>query len=203
MKVKICGLTQPEHVETCVNNGVDFCGFILNYSKSHRCISFEKAKELSSLNKKKTKYVGVLVNPNDDELKKYSLLDFDYFQLYGSFSKDKLKEIKNKYEKKIIFSIQVETKEDIESYKKYAGVADIMLFDSKGYEKSLSWNYNWIKDVTITKMIGGNIDEDKLENIYKLADIVDVSGALETNKVKDIIKIKSFLNKVKKINNEN
>ena len=78
-----------------------------------------------------------------------------------------------------------------------------MLFDSKGYEKSLSWNYNWIKDVTITKMIGGNIDEDKLENIYKLADIVDVSGALETNKVKDITKIKSFLNKVKKINNEN
>ena len=203
MKVKICGLTQPEHVEIRVNNGADFCGFILNYSKSHRCISFEKAKELSSLIKKKTKYVGVLVNPNNEELKKYSLLDFDYFQLYGSFSADKLKEIKNKYKKKIIFSIQVETKEDIESYKKYAEIADIMLFDSKGYEKSLSWNYNWIKDVTITKMIGGNIDEDKLENIYKLADIVDVSGALETNKVKDITKIKSFLNKVKKINNEN
>ena len=52
-------------------------------------------------------------------------------------------------------------------------------------------------------MIGGNINEDKLENISKLADIVDVSGALETNKVKDLNKIKSFLNKVKKINNEN
>ena len=52
-------------------------------------------------------------------------------------------------------------------------------------------------------MIAGNINIDKLEKISKLADIVDVSGALETNKVKDIIKIKSFLNKVKKINNEN
>ena len=52
-------------------------------------------------------------------------------------------------------------------------------------------------------MIAGNINIDKLDNIYKLADIVDVSGALETNKVKDIYKIKSFLIKVKKINAKN
>ena len=49
----------------------------------------------------------------------------------------------------------------------------------------------------------GNIDVDKLEKIFKFADIVDVSGALETNKVKDISKIKNFLNSLKKLNNEN
>ena len=203
MKVKICGLTEAEHVKTCVNNNTDFCGFILNYPKSHRFVSFDKAKDLTSLDKKKSKFVGVLVNPQENELKKFSLLNIDYFQLYGSFSKEKLIEIKEKYKKKIIISIQVAFEEDIDNYKNYKDAADIILFDSRGYEKSLSWNYNWVKNINITKMIGGNINEDKLENISKLADIVDVSGALETNKVKDLNKIKSFLNNVKKINNEN
>ena len=52
MKVKICGLTEAEHVKTCVNNNTDFCGFILNYPKSHRFVSFDKAKDLTSLDKK-------------------------------------------------------------------------------------------------------------------------------------------------------
>ena len=52
-------------------------------------------------------------------------------------------------------------------------------------------------------MIAGNINVNKLEKISKLADIVDVSGALETNKVKDILKIKNFLSNIKKFNNEN
>ena len=52
-------------------------------------------------------------------------------------------------------------------------------------------------------MIAGNVNIDKLEKISKLADIVDVSGALETNKVKDIYKIKNFLINLNKINNEN
>ena len=42
-------------------------------------------------------------------------------------------------------------------------------------------------------MIAGNITKDKLSHLSKLADIVDVSGALETNKVKDINKIKEFI----------
>ena len=52
-------------------------------------------------------------------------------------------------------------------------------------------------------MVAGNVDIDKLDNISNLADIVDVSGALETNKLKDIDKIKKFLNKIKEINDKN
>ena len=49
-------------------------------------------------------------------------------------------------------------------------------------------------------MLAGNINIDMLENLKKLADIVDVSGALETDKVKDLNKIKKFLEKLKQIN---
>ena len=79
------------------------------------------------------------------------------------------------------------------------------MWDSSGLERSLEWNFDWVKSVpsNITKMIAGNINIDKLEKISKLADIIDVSGALEANKVKDILKIKNFLNNIKKFNNEN
>ena len=70
MKLKVCGLSNPIEVEICVNNNVNFCGFILNYPKSHRHISYEKAKELLSIDKNTTKYVGVLVKPSLKELEK-------------------------------------------------------------------------------------------------------------------------------------
>ena len=49
-------------------------------------------------------------------------------------------------------------------------------------------------------MIAGNINIKNVAKLAKLTDIVDVSGSLETNKVKDKIKIKKFLDRIKKIN---
>ena len=205
MKLKVCGLSNPSEVEICINNNVSFCGFILNYPKSHRYISYEKAKKLLSINKNNTQFVGVLVQPSLEELKKFSQLNLDYFQLYGQYDNKSLEKIKNKFKKKIIATIQVKIKSDIEIYKNLQDASDIILWDSSGYEKSLSWNHSWIKDIRIKgeKMIAGNITKNKLVNLSKLADIVDVSGALETNKVKDTQKIIEFVTCLKKINNEN
>ena len=205
MKAKICGLSTAEQVQTCVNYNADYCGFILNYPKSHRFIEFDKAKELTNINKKNTKYVAVLVNPNNSELEKFSKLNFDYFQVYGKNNIETILNIKSKYKKKTIATVQVKNREDVFKYKEFEDAADIILWDSSGLELSLEWNFDWIKLVPnkVTKMIAGNINIDTLEKISNLADIVDVSGALETNKVKDISKIKNFLKKLKKINDEN
>jgi phosphoribosylanthranilate isomerase len=52
-------------------------------------------------------------------------------------------------------------------------------------------------------MLAGNIQiEDNLENYKEIADIIDISGGLETFGLKDISKINIFLNKIKKINDE-
>ena len=205
MKVKVCGLTNSNHLKTCIDLNADYCGFILNYPKSHRSIQIEKAKQLTSIEKKNTKYVGVLVEPKTQELEKFSKLNIDYFQLYGNYDEKSINEIKLKFNKKIIVTIQVRNKEDVFKYKQFEKIADIILWDSSGFELSLDWNLDWIKLIktNTTKMIAGNINVDKLEKIFKFADIVDVSGALETNKVKDISKIKNFLNSLKKLNNEN
>ena len=202
MKVKICGLTTAEQVRYCVEQDADFCGFILNYPKSHRYIDYQTAETLTSINKKNSSYVGVLVNPKEAELETFSKLNLDYFQIYGDYTKDQIKQFKEKYKKKIIVALQIKNKEDISKYKDYEKVADIILFDSSGLHQSLSWDFNWIKDLpkTFTKMLAGNIKLELLENLINLTDIVDVSGALETNKVKDLKKIKEFLDKVKQLN---
>ena len=205
MKVNICGLSKKKEVVFCVNNKTHFCGFILNYPKSHRFVNFNRARELTNIPRKKTKYVGVLVNPSNKELKKFCLLKLDYIQLYGNITLNKIKKIKKYTKKKIIMSLQIKKEKDILRYKLYKKIADIILFDSTGLHKSLEWNYEWIKTVpkNITRMIAGNININKLDKIKKIADIVDVSGAMETNKIKDIQKIKRFLKKIKKINDKN
>ena len=205
MKLKVCGLSNPVEIETCISSDVDYCGFILNYTKSHRYISLDKAKELTKINKGNTKYVGVLVEPTIEQLNQFSELNFDYFQLYGNFHPDELISIKDKFKKKIISSIQVKKKEDIDNYKLVESNSDIILWDSSGYEESLSWDYNWLKTVStkVERMVAGNITIDKIKNLVNLADTIDVSGALETNKVKDIDKIKEFNTVIKKIGHEN
>ena len=202
MQAKVCGLKSAEEVETCVSHNANFCGFILNYKKSHRFINYQTAKKLTQIKKKNTFYVGVLVSPSDEELKKFSNLNLDYFQIYGDYTEKQLNEIKINYKKKIIISLQIKEAQDIFNYKIYEKVADIILFDSSGLHQSLSWDYNWIKQVptSITRMLAGNVNIDILENLKEITDIVDVSGALETDKVKDLNKIKNFLNKVKEIN---
>ena len=200
MKLKACGLSNSIEVETCVSLNVDYCGFILNYPKSHRYISLGKAKVLTNINKVNTKYVGVLVEPTEEQLNKFSELNLDYFQLYGDFYSEDLIKIKEKFKKKIISTIQVKQKEDIFKYKLVEKGADIILWDSSGYEKSISWDYNWLRSVStkVEKMLAGDITIDKLQYLKDLVDTVDVSGALETNKVKDINKIKKFTIEIKK-----
>ena len=202
MQVKVCGLSTAEQVETCIEYGANFCGFILNYKKSHRFINYQTAEQLTKIDKKKTSYVGVLVDPTIEELKTFKNLNLDYFQIYGNYTTEQIKKIKSQCDKKIIIALQIKKKQDVLKYKLYETVADIILFDSSGLHKSLSWNYSWIKTVpsSIVKMLAGNIGIDGLENLKEITDIVDVSGALETDKVKDTIKIKKFLEKIKQIN---
>ena len=99
----------------------------------------------------------------------------------------------------------VSTEKDVQKYQLFSKVTDIYLFDSKGYEKSMSFDHSLIEKVKINKplMIAGNIQvNDNLDNYKKIADIIDISGGLETSGVKDKSKIDIFLNKIEQVKNE-
>ena len=198
---KICGLTETIHIEKCIEYGASMCGFILFYPKSHRNLCLDKAKELTSLKHSKSN-VAVMVQPNKSQLESIKNLNFQYYQIYGDQDPDEINKIKKRYGVKIIKALTIETEENVLKYKKYQDISNVILFDSIGKEKSLSFDHSLLKDVSknVIKMIAGNIQIQDLEKISKIADIVDVSGAVETEKKKDLTKIKEFLLKIKKIN---
>ena len=204
MKSKICGISDYKILNYLINhpNPPEYIGFIVNYPKSKRFVEYGKLKKLLKINKRNTKYVAVLVRPNEETLEKIKDLPFDYYQTYDCTPSD-IKIIKKKYKKKIIVAITISNRKDVAKYQKYKNLADIVLFDSKGYEKSISFDHQLIRDLKIDVeiMIAGNIQlKDNLKSHKKLADIVDISGGLETSGLKDISKINIFLNKIKELN---
>ena len=206
MKSKICGISDSETLKYLTEhpNPPQYIGFIVNYPKSKRFVKYNQLKELLKIKKKNSRYVAVLVQPNEHILEKIKDLSFDYYQIYDC-TPTEIKSIKKEYNKKIIVSITVKDQNDIVKYMEYNGLADILLFDSKGYEKSISFDHQLIKNLKINKelMLAGNIQiEDKLENYKEIADIIDISGGLETSGLKDFSKINIFLNKIKQINDE-
>ncbi len=206
LKSKICGVSDSATLKYIVNHNYPpkFVGFITNYQKSKRFVPLEKLKELLKIDKKNSKYVSILVNPDDQILEQIKDLPFDYYQLYNC-TPVKTEAIKRKYNIKIITALTVENIDHINNYKLYKDIADIYLFDGKGYEKSVSFDHSLIKNINFDKevMIAGNIKiNENLENLKKIADIIDISGGLETSGLKDISKIETFLQKIKNLNYE-
>ena len=200
IKSKICGVSDSITLQYIINHNYppQFIGFICNYIKSKRYVNFDKLVKLINIDKKNIFFVAVLVSPEDSFLEKIKNLNFDYFQLYD-VSPEKTKTIKKKYNKKIITSLTIENKKDVEKYKDYQSHSEIINFDSKGYEKSIGFDHSLLKDVprSINKMIAGNIKIENIPDFKNTPYIIDVSGALESEKgIKDINKIDKFLNSV-------
>jgi len=202
MKIKICGLNPTRDVQLCINLKVDYLGFVF-YEKSPRNVNLSDIKVLSAYNKKKSAFVAVTVNPSDKFIKKNLLDVFDYVQLHGSETKERVNEIKS-MGFKIIKAIKIKEEGDINKFRDFEN-ADIILFDTPGMEKSMKFPKNLITKLPIGAKyaLAGSISEDNVENIGKLGvNFFDLSSSLENQLgKKDHRKIKSFMNKIDEIKN--
>ena len=202
LECKICGVSDTKILNYIINHKFppQFIGFIVNYPKSKRFVEINKLKNLININKKKSKFVAVLVKPTDEILKKIQYLKFDYYQIYDC-TPEEIDHIKKRYKKKIISAITVESKSDLKDYKDFLPFSDIILFDSKGYEKSLGFDHNLLNDMpdNFKKMVAGNINIHDILDFKSKEYIIDVSGALEDSSgKKSIKKIDQFLIEVNK-----
>ena len=203
--LKICGVSDPKTLNYILDHRhkPSMIGFITNYKKSKRFVEYEKLKDLINVDKKNVSFVSVLVNPNDEILEKIKDLNFDYYQLYD-VDPERTEEIKSKYKIKIISALTISEEADVIKYKNYLEISDIILFDSKGYHKSESFDHNLLNEVPngLNKMIAGNIQIEDIPNFKNKNFMIDLSGALEDeNGKKDIKKIDKLLNTVHNINN--
>ena len=195
--LKICGISDPETLNYILNHPYPpkFIGFITNYKKSKRYVNYENLKNLVNVNKNQSNFVSVLVNPKNQLLEKIKNLNFDYYQLYD-VDPVRTFEIKEKYKIKIISALTISNKEDVDRYKDYLEISDMILFDSKGYHRSESFNHSLLEQVPdeVNKMIAGNIQIDDIPNFKNKRFIGDLSGSIENSEgKKDINKIDRLL----------
>ena len=204
MKVKICGLQPARDVQLCIDLGINFLGFVF-YKRSPRNINLEDIKKLKKFNKQNSSFVAVTVNPDDKFIKSQVIGNFEYIQLHGSETSERVSEIKS-MGLKIIKAVKIKDEADIKSYKQYEN-ADVILFDTPGMEKSIQFPEDLISKLPKGEKyaLAGSISENNIENIAKLGvTFCDLSSSLEIDTqigYKDHLKIKKFIKKVNELKN--
>ena len=202
MRIKVCGLHPIRDVQLCIDLGINFLGFVF-YDKSPRNLNLELVKKLKKYDKLNSYFTAVTVNPTDEFIKNVAVENFDYIQLHGSETSERINEIKS-IGLKVIKTIKIKRQSDIENYKEYDN-ADIILFDTPGMEKSIEFPRNLISKIPKGEKyaLAGSISENNIENIAKLGvTFCDLSSSLELDNqigYKDHQKIKKFIKKVNEL----
>ena len=198
-KVKICGMTDAATIQTAIDHKVDYLGFVF-YPKSPRNLTPKQATLLTKNIPSHINKVAVIVNETDQFIE-YIKNDYDTFQLHGDEDLNRIKELKKKYNKKIIKAIKVTDENSAKKFQQFEDEVDMFLFDSPAMEKSAKFNWQILQNLKITKpyLIAGSINIDNVEEVLKYNPYgIDVSGGVEKNRgVKCGDKIIKFLDKVK------
>ena len=204
MKIKVCGLHPVRDVQLCIDLGINFLGFVF-YKKSPRNLGLEDVEKLRKYNRQNSFFTAVTVDPTNEFIKNVVLENFEYIQLHGSETSERVDEIKS-MGLKVIKAIKIKDQPDLENYKKYDN-ADIILFDTPGMEKSIEFPRNLISKIPRGEKyaLAGSISQNNIENIAKLGvTFCDLSSSLELDTqigYKDHSKIKKFIKKVNELKN--
>ena len=204
MRIKVCGLHPVRDVQLCIDLGVNFLGFVF-YEKSPRNLNLEDVQKLKTYDKQNSFFTAVTVDPTNEFIKRVVLEKFDYIQLHGSETSERVNEIKS-MGIKVIKAIKIKNQSDLEKYKEYEN-ADIILFDTPGMEKSIEFPRNLISKIPRGEKyaLAGSISQNNIENIAKLGvKFCDLSSSLELDTqigYKDHQKITKFIKKINELKN--
>ncbi|MDR1876453.1 MAG: phosphoribosylanthranilate isomerase [Flavobacteriaceae bacterium] len=131
MKIKICGMKNPDNILELATLPFDYMGLIF-YPKSPRYAGDLNPEALEIL-PGRTWLVGVFVNEDPYSLsEKITTYKLDYVQLHGEESVEYCKQIKKK--NPLVFIIKafnVSEVSDFSETEKYKNVCDYFLFDTK------------------------------------------------------------------------
>ncbi|MGN0176930.1 MAG: phosphoribosylanthranilate isomerase [Methanobrevibacter sp.] len=194
VKIKICGIKRMEDIEVVNKYVPDYIGFV--FADSKRKISHDLAKKLKDKLNPNITSVGVFVNASQDEiLDLFNKGIIEIAQLHGNESEEYIIDLKEKtnHELKIINAIEMSQDTDLLRYDK--SLADYLLLDSgKGSGKTFDWQ--WIRsDLKKDFFLAGGLNSQNIQKAIKEFNpyAIDLSSSLETNGLKDEIKIKEIM----------
>ena len=196
-RIKLCGLCRPCDIEAANELKPEYIGFVF-VTKRRRYITPEKAKELKQLLAPEINAIGVFIN--EDPEKVACLLNdgvIDIAQLHGYEDEDYIKRLRTLTDKPIIRAFRIETAKDIEDAKHC--IADYVLLDS-GAGTGIKFDWNLIQNIKRPYFLAGGLSPDNAGDAVTMLHpfAVDVSSGIETDGVKDKIKMAAFVAAVRK-----
>ncbi len=172
MKIKVCGMRNPENIEAITLLPIDFIGFIF-YPKSKRDVGEDFDPKIMHSIPKNIKKVGVFVNESFETiLKKSQKYQLDYIQLHGTESIEMCQKLKNQH-LGIIKVFGIGDSFDFSMLNGYKPYCNYFLFDTKtpehgGSGQKFSWDLLRNYDNEIPLFLSGGIGKNDAEDIKKL-----------------------------------
>ena len=200
--IKVCGMRDPQLIDTAIQNGAKYIGFILNYPKSPRSITVYELQNLIKQIPVHIKKVAVMVNPEIKEVKQIEN-DCDFVQLHGDETNDEIKQIKQQTKFKVIKAIKIKDEKDLNQLQQFPD-ADHLLLDTPAMgQEGDEFNFNLLNHIQNKNyFLAGKININNVGTALKYTNRIDVNSSLETEKgIKDPEKITEFFNKVKSYEN--
>jgi phosphoribosylanthranilate isomerase len=197
--IKICGLKDFRAIDAAISNGAKYLGFVCDYPKSPRnCSALELIAITNKIHETNIAKVAVMVDPNDRIIEQiYQHIDF--IQLHGSETNDRILDIKSRFDIQIIKAIKIKEEEDLKQIDLYTA-ADDLLLDTPAMEKSELFNFNLLDNLNISNyFLAGGININNIHQALHFTSKIDISSGVESGPgIKDIVKIKDFMNEVKR-----
>ena len=191
-KIKICGLFREEDIKYANDTKPDFVGFIMDFPKSHRSIDIIKAKNLIKKLDKDIKSVCVVVNKEIEYIQKLAEI-CDVIQLHGNENDDYVKILKSKIPNKQIWkAFKIRDKNDLIVALKSS--ADLILLDN-GYGTGEVFDWSIIENIDREFILAGGINVENAKTAIEQFKpySIDLSSSVETEKKKDLKKIKEII----------
>ena len=213
-KVKICGITELQHLEAAVENGASYVGFVF-FEKSRRNVSNLLAQKLANRTPCEVIRVALMVDPSDAFITRVlDTVSIDMLQLHGHETSERVLKIKAMTNMPVIKAIGVSDRKDLEIIRKYEMVADKILLDAKpplnaGVPGGRGYQFDWsiINGYEFKKpwLLAGGLNQYNVKKaiVQTGATEVDVSSGVEDEfGIKSETKILEFLKTVKENPNE-
>ena len=199
LKIKICGITDLATANFCINKKVNYLGFVF-YEPSPRNISIDNANIILGDIGNKINRVAVTNNPSDSLLSLLKSLPFEYLQVHGNISVERLEGIKKIINKKIIMSFNINNQSDLDNVSNYEDLSDFFLFDSKSSGSGIKFDWSLLNGINLEKeyfLSGGPSPENLKSAINNVnthyfdisSGVEKTSGVKDTSKIDDIMKI--------------
>ncbi|MDR2773480.1 MAG: phosphoribosylanthranilate isomerase [Tannerella sp.] len=208
MIIKVCGMRDPENIRSLEALDVDITGLIF-YPPSPRCVPDDGRLDDTVFLRCGKKRAGVFVNEKPGILiGKAERYHLDYIQLHGGESPETCETLRRQGYA-VIKAFPVATKEDFKCTDDYPCCADFFLFDTKnvnygGSGERFDWSLLDEYKGNTPFLLSGGLTPDCADEISSLRHPmfagIDLNSGFETSPaIKDIAKLKDFINTIRSL----